>query len=704
MRRWIKVYRAVVGLSAIGTDLLIRLIIAQTFFRSGFLKLMDWDKAVLLASIEYPVPWMAPELAAGFGLVIETLGPLLLLFGLFTRPAAFAMMVLLAVSQIYYLPTTSNLFLIAMLGWYSLHGASSASFDRLFARGLSDSALPLARVTASLFAFLRQRIAPLWMTAVRLWLAATLFAVAGLYEPSIALATWLPLTSLDIIPPMLAIAFGIALIIGFFTTGVVILILLTGLGSAIAGVSPDIVLFPVLLLALYDMYGPGSLSVDRALERWLEGNVLFDDNPEQIPESWPHIVIVGAGFGGLAAANKLKHLPVRVTLLDKRNYHLFQPLLYQIATATLSPSDIAATIRSMFREDGNVTVMKSVVSGVDTEQKMVKLADGPHLAFDKLVIATGARHSYFGRDDWAEFAPGLKTVEDGVSVRGSVLNAFEQAELSDDPEEIRRLLNFVIVGAGPTGVELAGAIAELSRETVAREFRNFDPAMARVMLVQSGPRVLPTFSEDLSAKAEASLIELGVEVRTGSRVTQVAMDHIEIGDERIETQTVLWAAGVRASPAAAWLGSEAGHAGKVIVDEHLRLPGNPDLFIIGDTASSNAWDGAAVPGLAPAAKQAGAHVARVVEAELLRKPLPKEFRYRHQGSLATIGRRSAVADFGRFHVSGALAWWFWGLVHIGLLSGFRSRASVLLSWLWNYFAFHSSARLITDYYVEKDAE
>jgi NADH dehydrogenase/putative oxidoreductase len=390
-------------------------------------------------------------------------------------------------------------------------------------------------------------------------------------------------------------------------------------------------------------------------------------------------------------------LPVRITLIDKRNHHLFQPLLYQIASATLSPADIAVPVRSLFREDGNVRVIKIADGSIDTAQQVVTYGEDQHVSYDKLVIATGAAHSYFGKDEWAKYAPGLKTVEDAVAVRGTILNAFEQAEALDDPERIRRLLNFVIVGAGPTGVELAGAIAELARVNVAREFRTIDPADARVVLVQSGPRILPAFPEELSEKAAQSLKELGVEIRTGSRVSEIAEAHVRIGDDVvIETETVLWAAGVVASPAAKWLACEADRSGRVVVDEHLRVEDRPGIFVVGDTASSMAWDGKVVPGLAPAAKQAGVHVAKLVEAELLGKSMPAPFVYKHQGSLATIGRKSAVADFGRFRLSGAAAWWLWGVVHVGFLVGMRNRVSVIVNWLWSFFAGHSGIRLITE--------
>ncbi|MCL4673560.1 MAG: NAD(P)/FAD-dependent oxidoreductase [Sphingomonadaceae bacterium] len=440
--------------------------------------------------------------------------------------------------------------------------------------------------------------------------------------------------------------------------------------------------------------GAGYLSIDRAVDGWLEADVLFDRDYSDIPADWPHVVVVGAGFGGLACVARLKNLPVRVTLIDRRNHHLFQPLLYQVATATLSPADIATPIRSLFRGDGNVRVVMGQVTAIDPAARTLNYGDGHCLKWDRLVLATGAAHSYFGRDEWGAFAPGLKSVEDGVAVRSHILRAFEMAETLEDPERIRRLLTFVIVGGGPTGVELAGAIAELARMSVAREFRAINPAQARVVLVQSGERILPAFAPALSHSATRSLEGLGVEVRTQARVTAITATHVSIGEtKRIETETVLWAAGVVASPAAQWLGARADRAGRVEVDPFLRVPDMPNVFAIGDTATC--VDNP-VPGLAPAAKQGGQYVARLIETELLGKPMPPAFAYRHQGSLATIGRKAAVADFGWFRIGGTAAWWLWGLIHIGFLSGTRNRATVAVNWVWNFFTLQSGARLISE--------
>ncbi|MFU7528222.1 FAD-dependent oxidoreductase [Qipengyuania sp. ASV99] len=701
LRRWVKWYLDGAETFWPFTDAITRLFIALWFLRSGMVKAADWDTALFLAANEYPVTWMEPSTAAVTGLAIELIGPLLLIAGFFTRPAAIAMAALMLVSQAVYVPTTSNLIVAALLIWYAAHGPGALSLDRAMASGFKSSALPLARPMIAAGDWLRMHAAPLVMALTRLWLGATLIAHAGLIEPSVAVQTWLPVTVFEGFPAWLAVLTALFFISGFAATFVSYALAILIAVLMITGAHPDVTLFPFLFLALYEARGAGALSADRAILAWLEKNILFDREYSEVPARWPHIVVVGAGFGGLAAVERFKRLPLRITLIDKRNYHLFQPLLYQIATATLNPADIATPIRSLFRGDGNVRVLKGEVSAIDATAKSVTYGDGQTLIYDRLVLATGATHSYFGRDEWGPFAPGLKSVEDGVAVRGSILNAFEEAEASGDPLRVKRLLTFVIVGGGPTGVELAGAIAELAKVSVEREFRTIDPASARVILVQSGPRILPAFPEALSHAATLALEKLGVEVRTESRVTEIAKAHVRIDEgDQIETETVLWAAGVAASPAARWLGAKADRAGRALVDDRMRVLG-PDgepikhVYAIGDTAGSNGWNGRPVPGLAPAAKQAGAYVSRVVEAELLGKPCPGPFSYCHQGSLATIGRKSAVADFGSIKMSGALAWWLWGLVHVGFLTGTRNRVTVVVNWAWNFFAQHSGVRLIT---------
>jgi NADH dehydrogenase len=407
-----------------------------------------------------------------------------------------------------------------------------------------------------------------------------------------------------------------------------------------------------------------------------------------------HVVVVGGGFGGLQLVNDLKGAGVRITLVDRRNHHLFQPLLYQVATTILSTSEIAWPIRHLYSDRPEVTTLLGEVSGVDANAKEVTLRDGNVLRYDTLVLATGATHAYFGRDEWEPVAPGLKTLEDATTIRRRVLLAFERAETARDQAERDALLTFTIVGAGPTGVELAGIIAELAHKTLPKEFRNIDTRKAKVLLVEAGPRVLPTFVPELSDYALKALNDLGVEVRLGKPVTQCTAEGVQIGDDFIPSRTISWAAGVQASPAAKWLGIPADRAGRAIVEKELTAPGLPDVFVVGDTASVMQENGTPVPGVAPAAKQQGAYVAKVIRARLTGKAAPV-FHYRHQGSLATIGQSAAIADFGRIKLKGGLAWWIWGIAHIYFLIGTRSRFSVAWSWLWIYLSGQHSARLIT---------
>ncbi len=408
-----------------------------------------------------------------------------------------------------------------------------------------------------------------------------------------------------------------------------------------------------------------------------------------------HVVVVGGGFGGVQLVNDLKGAPVRVTMIDRRNHHLFQPLLYQVATTLLATSEIAWPIRNFFRDRPEVTTLLAEVVGVDSEAHQVLLKNGQRIAYDTLVLATGATHAYFGHDEWEPVAPGLKTLEDATTIRRRVLLAFEQAELETDPAVRDALLTFVIVGAGPTGVELAGIISELARTTLPKEFRNIDTSKARIILVEAGPRVLAAFAEDLSDYARRELESHGVELRFGKPVTSCTAEGVTIGDVFVPCRTIVWAAGVQASPAAKWLDIPADRAGRAIVDKDLRAPGKPDIFVIGDTAAVMRDDGSPVPGIAPAAKQQGAYVAKVIKAKLAGKPAPGPFHYRHQGSLATIGKSAAIIDFGWLKLKGWLAWWVWGLAHIYFLIGVRWRIAVAWSWLWIYISRQHSARLIT---------
>jgi NADH:quinone reductase (non-electrogenic) len=408
----------------------------------------------------------------------------------------------------------------------------------------------------------------------------------------------------------------------------------------------------------------------------------------------PRIVIVGAGFAGLTAAMRLCRAHTDVTVIDRRNHHLFQPLLYQVATAGLSPADIAAPIRGILANCQNTAVVFGEVTAIDSTNRAVLLGER-RIPYDQLVIATGARDSFFGHDDWAGVTSSLKTIENATAMRRRILIAFERAEDTPSPIERRRLLTFVIIGGGPTGVELAGALAELAKKALARDFRRIDPTTARIILIEAEPRLLSGFPPSLSAVAERALKCLGVEVRPGTRVSACDDCGAVIGDERIESRTVIWAAGVAASPAANWLGITPGRGGRVPVLPDLTVPDHPEIFVIGDTAQVAGPDGRALPGVAPVAKQQGAYAARVIIARLSGKQAPAPFRYLDLGSLATIGRKFAVVDLGWIRLSGRIAWFVWGLAHIYFLIGFRNRLAVAVDWLWSYLTYQRGARIIT---------
>ncbi|AKJ01268.1 NADH dehydrogenase FAD-containing subunit [Archangium gephyra] len=408
-------------------------------------------------------------------------------------------------------------------------------------------------------------------------------------------------------------------------------------------------------------------------------------------DTLPHVVILGGGFGGLYAARSLRNAPVRVTVVDRQNHHLFQPLLYQVATATLSPGEIASPIRGLLGRE--TTVLLAEVTGVDVAGKRVLLADG-ELSYDYLVIATGATHSYFGHDEWAKHSLGLKTIDDALEIRRRVLLAFERAERETDPVRRRELLTFVIIGAGPTGVEMAGALAEISRHSLARDFHNIDPSQARILLLEGLPRVLPVYPEHLSEKARRSLEKLGVEVRTDTRVTHIDETGVYIGEEHIRARSIIWAAGVAASPVARSLGVELDRAGRVKVAPELTLPGRRDVFVIGDLAHF-VQDGDPIPGVAPAAMQQGKQAARNILRQLRGQPM-EAFRYWDRGTYAVIGRGKAVGvAFRRFESSGFSAWLAWLGIHVLFLIGFRSKLAVLINWAYSFIAFKRSARLIT---------
>lgn len=410
--------------------------------------------------------------------------------------------------------------------------------------------------------------------------------------------------------------------------------------------------------------------------------------------SRPSVVIVGAGFGGLFAAKALAKAHVDVTLVDRRNYHLFQPLLYQVAAAALPPSDIAWPVRSILSRQRNVTVLLDELTGVDAASGRVRLRERT-LKFDYLILATGSTHAYFGHEQWRAVAPGLKTIDDATAIRRRILTAFERAESQSDAQRRRRLLRFVIVGGGPTGVELAGTIAELARYTLARDFRVIDPRAAAVVLVEAGQRLLPGFHRSLGDYARRRLERLGVEVRLGAAVTDCDEGGVAIGAGRLEAATVIWAAGVAASPVARWLGTETDRAGRALVNSDLSLPGAENVFVVGDAAVVPAPPGRPVPGTAPAAKQQGRYAARLIARRVAGAPPPPPFRYRHAGSLATIGRQAAVVEFPFLRLKGWLAWWIWGIAHIYFLIGVPSPVLVSIRWFWEYLSYGRGARLIT---------
>jgi NADH dehydrogenase len=414
---------------------------------------------------------------------------------------------------------------------------------------------------------------------------------------------------------------------------------------------------------------------------------------ENMPEEKPRVVIVGAGFGGLQAAKTLASEDVRVTVIDRTNYHLFQPLLYQVATAALSPADIAAPVRAILSRWKNMEVILAEVESVDVAAKKIKTTD-MEIAYDFLILATGARHSYFGHNEWEKLAPGLKSLEDAIELRRRLLMAFEYAEKITDEAARKAAMTFVIIGGGPTGVEMAGAIAEIARYTLAKDFRHIDPSQARVILIEGEPRLLASFPEDLSASAMKQLADLGVEVRTGARATNLTDAGLQVGDEFIPCRVKIWAAGNNASFVGKTLGVPVDSVGRVIVNGDLTIPGHPEVQVIGDLANFSHQSGQPLPGVSPVAMQQGRHAARNILA-MIKNREPQRFRYWDKGSMATIGRNKAVADLNFVHLSGLPAWLVWLFVHIIFLVGFRNRLAVLFQWAWAYFTFNAGARLIT---------
>lgn len=557
-------------------------------------------------------------------------------------------------------------------------------------------AIPFAEKLCTFLLEIQKYVNHLLFLGLRIWMATIFLFVAGWNDLTglVSLEAIHGVTKLHLSSVLIGIL-AMLLVVGLSSRAISFTLLSITLFAAVfSHGSSEYTLWSLILLSIV-FAGPGSLSLDAIIDQSLRQIYPeYGGKPAFSLDGLKQVVIVGAGFGGISIAKALAKTKVHVTIIDRRNYHLFQPLLYQVATAGLSPAEIATPIRSIFSDQFNTRVVYGQVSAVDTQKQVVQV-DERTIPYNYLILATGARHAYFGHEDWEVFAPGLKKIDDATNVRRRLLLAFERAENTQNEEERERLLTFVVVGAGPTGVELAGAISELARFGMESDFRSIDPAQARVVLVQSGDRILPMFPEQLSAVAQQALEDTGVEVRLGSRVTEISEQGVKIGTTRIHTGTVLWAAGVRASRAGKWLNCETDRAGRVIVNEDLSVPNHENVFVIGDTAAIKGSNGHPVPGLAPAAKQAGKYVAEVIDSIIEGNHRPGPFNYKHQGNLATIGRNAAVADFNGVHLKGKLAWWLWGIVHVFFLVGTRNRIAVILNWIWNYICYQSATRLIT---------
>jgi NADH:ubiquinone reductase (H+-translocating) len=679
-------------------DLLVRIWIGNSALVLSVLISTDWTTVVRMAEGSYPIP----DLSLGSTALLSQvywLAAVSLVVGLATRVGAAALLALTVASHIRVAALDLNLFWMALLAYYVLLGADRLSLDRLLSQGLKNSPLPQAGLLITVLDVARPALTGIYLLGLRVALMLTLLLAGGHMSTAMMTTTtpiraWLPVSSATLLFGNAGI--GLPLLIGSgLATRAAGLLAVAMIGyHEMSGGTVSLPFYWMVLPLLLVAKGPGLFSLDSVILARLRRSLPELSGKPANFEGLPRVVIVGAGFGGIACARALRHAPASITLIDRQNYHLFQPLLYQVATAGLSPADIAIPIRAIFRDQFNAKVLLATVTGVDTARREV-LADGLKLPYDHLVIATGAAHSYFGRDAWAPFAPGLKRVDDATFVRRRLLEAFERAEVAASEVERRRLLSFIIVGGGPTGVELAGAIAELAHVGMAKDFRNFDPATAEIILVQAGPRLLPAFPESLSEIARCSLADMGVNVLLNSKVSLIDADGVIVDGRRIYARTVLWAAGVAASPAAKWLNAEADKVGRVKVQPDLSVTHLPDVYVIGDTALANSWKGEPVPGLAPAAKQGGFFVAKVIRSKLRGEAAPHAFSYRHMGSLATIGRKSAVVDFGFVRLRGATAWWLWGIAHVLFLLGSRNRVAVVLNWIWSYVTYRASTRLIT---------
>ncbi len=695
-------------------DLAFRFWLAQFFFRAGFLNTVDPEPTIWLFTFVVPIPGVAAETATQILTGIELLAPVFLATGFLTRLSALLLLPGGWILYTAYPAAEVHVFVLALLGVAIIYGPGAISLDCKFRPAQESSTRPLARLSRLLGRFLVGNVAPVYLLLLRISLALV-FGVSGwllVHNTAPEYLMGLPrfgfalpgttgmgdmvssssvslLASGLILPAAILLGVGLAVrVTAVILTAHLVLFSLPGGGA------PHY-LPACLLLAVVALDRRGIMSMDQLVRK-----SLFRAFPSLSPDAdWlvgaPHVVIIGGGFGGIAAALGLRHARANVTLIDRRNYHLFQPLLYQVATASLSPADIATPIRSLTRGIGNCRVVMGRVGDVNTETREVLIEDGRRVAYDHLVLATGAKHSYFGKDEWEAFAPGLKKIDDATAIRRDILLAFEKAENETDDAERARLMHFVIVGGGPTGVELAGAIAELARQGLNGEFTAIDPAQAQIILVQSAPRLLPAMPEKLSEKARVALELLGVDVRTGSRVDEIDARGVTVGGKRIEAGTVIWAAGVAASPAGRWVDGERDRAGRVIVDGELRVARHDNIYAIGDTASCDAGGTGPLPGLAAVAKQQGQYVAKQLRARIENRPLPGLFRYRDYGSMATIGREKAVADLRGLQLSGLPAWWLWCGVHVAFMADARNRLSVIIDWAWSYLTFSRRIRLIT---------
>jgi NADH dehydrogenase len=677
-------------------DIFFRVWVAKQLLVAAVITVNRWNISVLLATHGYPIPWLSPHWAVLLAIAAQFIGGFSLLFGLLTRVGVVVILMFSLITQIYYIPSDSNLFWIILMLGYFLQGPGPISLDHLLGPGVNRSAIPSVFGVVAFCHKHKQKLLSIFQLILRCWIMMSiLFVVQKVIHvhPSTlqTMASWLPLHSALLLFGDVPFLFPLLLGLGFATR----LTALIGLGViAFHGAGQAYSIYWIIVMAILVVSGPGVFSLDQWILHFFKRCYpQFSHDPSVNLSNLPHVVIIGAGFGGIACAKALRYAPVRITLIDRHNYHLFQPLLYQTATGNLSPADIAISIRSIFLKQSNVDVILRTVTAINKDKQYIT-ADGVKIAYDYLVVATGSTPSYFGKNDWMVNAPGLKTIEDAVTIRSRILKAFELAELADSKEECQKFLNFIIVGGGPTGVELAGAIAELSRYGMEKNFRHFDPSSANIILIQAAPRILSTFSKKISSIAEQSLKAMGIKILTNSMVEKIDEEGVIVNGERIYSKSVVWAAGVTASPAVKWLKVEPESGGRVKVDENLSLPNYPTIFVIGDTAYSKAWNGQEVPGLAPAAKQGGIYVAKVIAKAIYQKPMRKPFKYSHMGSLATIGRKSAVVEFDHFRMKGALAWWFWGGVHIAFLVGARNRLSVILNWLWAYFTFRANNLLI----------